>query len=294
MQFIRTLRPLNLLLLFISQIIVFFSVNGHLKIHFNSAEAHIFFLLAICCTLVAANGYIINDIFDYDTDQINVKSSKLPKKHLWLLYILSLSASSILVVYGAIRYQAWSLTPIFVLGVFSLFLYSYWLQKQGTYGNVLVAIFSACAMGICLLIPIILPELRFSSERQMMSNTFIFIAFFLSWVREIIKDCEDEIGDRSTGYNTLIIRFGLGRTKAISLFIWFTACLCILCYLYLQFKMSLPLSLFSTILLLYPCFLVSRLIWSMETKQDFSRLSTLLKLLMFLGLLTLGASIFFT
>ena len=70
MNFIKLIRLPNLILIALMQIIVYFGFlkKQNLELHFSDFN---FLLLLFSTLFIAAAGYIINDIFDQDTDEIN-------------------------------------------------------------------------------------------------------------------------------------------------------------------------------------------------------------------------------
>ena len=66
-NFLKLIRVENLIILFFTQFMFYYYVNG------NFGNISLYLLLIISC-LVAASGYIINDIYDEKSDRINKES----------------------------------------------------------------------------------------------------------------------------------------------------------------------------------------------------------------------------
>ena len=69
-DFFRLIRLKNLLIIALTQIIVKFSFIDVLFPHDFPSDTH-FLLLVFSTVFIAAAGYIINDIYDVETDKIN-------------------------------------------------------------------------------------------------------------------------------------------------------------------------------------------------------------------------------
>ncbi|MBY0424493.1 MAG: UbiA family prenyltransferase, partial [Cytophagales bacterium] len=109
-------------------------------------------------------------------------------------------------------------------------------------------------------------------------------AFFMTLVREIVKDIEDMKGDAAFGCRTLPIEIGLRPTKRL-LYIF------IIVLLGSYLSLSLYFELYSTAYLVYSVsmlLMILRLayqIFSADTKKEFTHLSNYSKMIMIFGVL---------
>ena len=114
---------------------------------------------------------------------------------------------------------------------------------------------------------------------------YALFAFFMTLVREVIKDMEDLKGDNSFGCKTLPIVWGIRKTKILIyvILIVFGGVVIVLNQLYqaLPFKYHL-IFLFVPLLWLF-----LRLIRA-DMKKDFTRLSMYCKVIMMLGILSMA------
>ena len=70
LEYIKLVRPLNIFIVFVTQLIIYhFVINNNLQDVALTQFDQI--LLAIATAIVAASGYVINDLFDVDIDKIN-------------------------------------------------------------------------------------------------------------------------------------------------------------------------------------------------------------------------------
>jgi 4-hydroxybenzoate polyprenyltransferase len=193
-----------------------------------------FVLLALITILLGAGGYMINDYYDVDIDQIN-KPKQIIAGHVWslskvkliyfIIVILGLGLSVFLAIeLGLLRYIF--IYPVAVIG---LWFYSFALKCKPIIGNIWVSFFCAGVIGI-----IVLPDIFLHHVQQIRVELWYYMAFaFLStWYRELVKDIEDKEGDERGGCKTFVVRFGvntgkifaigLGLSLLISLIIWDT------------------------------------------------------------------------
>ncbi len=223
------LRPVNLLIVTISQILVYYIVILPLLISqsispvLGNGKILWFILVTLCIT---ASGYIINDIFDKDVDQYNKPDKMIITKHLsiqqgWFLYGI-LIGIGLLVAFGiAITINKVWLTLLYPLAVILLLIYSKWWKHQSLKGNIVVALF-------CMFVPGILwyAECESIKHASMMDpkngNTvqyalifYCFFAFVSTLIREVIKDIEDLEGDKLGGSQHFVITAGTKNAKSL-------------------------------------------------------------------------------
>ena len=104
--------------------------------------------MVLATVIVAAGGYIINDIYDYPIDQMNKPEKTfinrlISRKNAWYLYI---SLNVLVVLSGVYFYvrTGWKAAYLYpLIGISMLWLYSYRLKKSILLGNFVVALFCA-------------------------------------------------------------------------------------------------------------------------------------------------------
>tara|TARA_B100001063_G_C16610862_1_gene475672 strand:- start:256 stop:621 length:366 start_codon:yes stop_codon:yes gene_type:complete len=115
----------------------------------------------------------------------------------------------------------------------------------------------------------------------------MFFAFLTTMIREIIKDIEDINGDYIVKLKTLPILIGKTRARNISIFL----SLVLLLFLFLvssNYFISKKYFL-GTIMLMISIIVVLFIFksWNASTKKQFHYLSNLMKLIMFIGILSM-------
>jgi 4-hydroxybenzoate polyprenyltransferase len=113
---------------------------------------------------------------------------------------------------------------------------------------------------------------------------YAVFAFFITLVREIIKDMEDLKGDNTFGCRTLPIIWGLRRTKFAIYFILFAFAVTVI--MLNEMYTRLPLYYFLVFLFGPLLWLLNRLIRA-DTVKDFAWLSNFCKVIMLLGIMSM-------
>lgn len=276
-------RPLNLLILALTQFLVFYFLNPSPALRDLSDPTFLNFLKLVFGSMVlAAAGYLINDLFDRTTDRIN-KPDKNYIKH-WSkpqINIVYLLLNAIGLVVGAMI--SWTVFQVFLTTSILLYLYSARLQKLAFVGNFVVAFLAALAL---LVIKAIAPETP--------SDLLLFyagFAFLVSFIRELIKDLEDIEGDQTAGYKTAAIILPNVYVKVIivvlsvaGILLYFSA---LQNWLYATISDGFPTwsYLYHGLFVAIPFLLIIYLIGRAHNKEHFHLVSSLCKYLMYTGML---------
>jgi len=274
-SFIESLLKLtrfgNLVIIALAQ---YFTAGFLIAMHtLNDAKL---FLLSMSTICIAAGGYIINDYYDVKIDYINkpdrVVIGKSITRRYAILFHIVLSALGVLLGF----YLSWKIAAVNILSVFLLWLYSNNLKRLPFVGNLTVAFLTGLSIFIV--------DLFYRTHNPLVIIYALF-AFFMTLIREVIKDIEDLKGDNSFGCKTLPIVWGIRKTKILIyiLLIVFGATVVVLNQLY----KALPFK-YHVIFLFIPLFwLFYRLIIA-DMKKDFTRLSIYCKVIMLLGILSMA------
>lgn len=196
---IKIIRPVNLLITFISVIIA-----AVISAPLNYINEKVYFI-AIASALSLAAGNAINDILDFEPDKINRPHRVLPSGEITVtqaksVYIFFLISAFIFGTAAGISFFI-----IVLLGNGILFLYSFILKKIILVGNFTVALLTG--------VPLILGAMAVDNI-----TGGIIPAAFAVWInfsREIIKDMEDVKGDNSHGIITFPQKAGIKNASAL-------------------------------------------------------------------------------
>ncbi len=223
--FFQLIRYKNLLIVAFSQYFIRFSLTETF-LPFPALSKFQFLLFVITTILITAAGYIVNDIYDIETDTIN------NKRHLIIGQIIKVKTAIILYsifnlialtlgIYLSIIIDKPFYSFVFVYCIFFLWRYSKSMKTGFLIGNLHVAILTALVFINTALFDII-PHIHFSgNESGMMILKIILVyalfSFLLTLIREFIKDLEDKEGDIAIKAKTVAIVLGDKKTKIISL-----------------------------------------------------------------------------
>ncbi len=273
--FLKLVRLTNLLIIVFTQYMIkIFLIDDELRLLENLLNPQLA-LLSLSTVLIAAAGYIINDYYDVKIDTINkpdrVVVGRLLKRRVALAANFTLNIMGLGI--------AWMLAPevfifTFIAG-FLLWWYSNYLKRLPLIGNISIALLTAMAV---ILMAVYYPH------NQNMVYLFAMFAFFISLIREIVKDMEDVRGDADFGCKTLPIIWGIRRTKQVIYVFFFTFAI-ILLSTYISFPNKFAIYLYAVVLPPLLWFFV-RLVRA-DKRKDFAQLSQLCKAIMLLGVLSM-------
>jgi 4-hydroxybenzoate polyprenyltransferase len=193
---------------------------------FNSFD---FCLFVFTTLLITASGYIINDIYDIETDRINKPDKRIIDVHLslsaaWKIYFSMILTGALISFYLAVQRNDLFYWFIYPVAVFLLFGYSRWFKGIPYLGNILVSLFCAAVPGIFFLSEAsVLKELKIRDLTSFLPLhnlllAYVLFAFLTNLYREIVKDLQDETGDKLTNIQTAAVYFGKKNTKIMALF----------------------------------------------------------------------------
>ena len=308
----KIIRWKNLIILSLSQIFIkFFFIDFFIQKDQLLNEN--FVILLIITILIAASGYIVNDIYDYNLDQINkpekvVLGKFLKSRDAIIIYIMFNCLAIVLSIFLCMKIEQ----EIYILGflfiIYSLWLYSKKLKKYKTIGNILIAFFISLSI---LNVPLFSYKNILSDDRFfvfLIISIFSVLAFLINVKREIIKDIEDIEGDKIHKVKSLPIIFGTKKSKLVTIIIGIILMFAISSLITFQIlilrsdllldvggnQFSNPqiwganyISIIYMFIILIMFFYVELLILNATTKTNFTKASKLLKYLMLLSLLSI-------
>ncbi len=224
---ILSLRPLNLILVFLTQIIFYFLLFQPLS-EYNIELVllpELIYLFSICTICITAAGYLSNDYFDFEGDLINDKAQKLKSRTSVLLsYYIILFVGLFLAIFIALKLNNIQLVWIYVVASVLLFIYSSHLKSSILIGNILVSSFISGVILIFLLAEhkalreFIAIDENSAGELLSIISFYAVFAFCVNMFREIVKDIQDIAGDKDSGMTNFPIKYGLGRANLLASF----------------------------------------------------------------------------
>ena len=300
MPWLRLIRWNNLLIIFLTQLLVWWCVllpeSPVVLTPLN------FLLLALSTVLIAAAGYIINDYFDIKIDAINkpdkvVLEKSIPRKqaiiaHAVLNIIAFLLAGRVAM---AAHFPQWLLVQIGC--TLLLWYYSTDFKRQYVTGNIVISLLTALTV---LTLLIYEPVIRGRNEAQQLYTgtilskpgwvllIYAYFAFTLTWMREIVKDMEDIRGDEEEGCKTMPVIKGLKYSSRFTAVLGFLVILPLAAaafLLFLHHETWLPSYIIA--LLILPITAWSIFLFSNTTALHYHKASNWLKVIMLLGIFSL-------
>jgi 4-hydroxybenzoate polyprenyltransferase len=288
-------RPVNLVMIALTQFLVRYCIimpayvtefnnTGAFPPHLSKAE---FFILLFATLAIAAGGYVINDAFDVHPDELNkpgknIVGKKISVQSARITAMLLFSVGSAAGFGLAIHTGVTAMGLLLPFAAISLYMYSAQFKRRLLAGNFIIALLSALSVLIVALFePHFYPNIQFAL-------IYAVFAFFISLIREIIKDAEDIEGDAASGCRTFPIVYGLSATR-ILLTILVAVNLAVVCAFLAQYFYSNTVINFWYLVGLFviPYAALAYLVNSAETKKDFHYASLFAKFIMLYGILTM-------
>ncbi len=293
----KLIRYQNLLLLAFMQLIFRYGFLKLQNIPLSLADWQ-YLLLVLSTVCIAAGGHIINAIFDQETDSENRPDATIIGKHIseskgYNLYVIFTFIGVAIGFYLSNVINRPNFAIIFILIASTLYLYATSLKQNLLIGNIIIALLlstSVLIIGLFDLLPAIYDE-----NQAIMGLLFGILidyavfTFIINLIREIVKDIEDINGDSSQGMNTLPIFLGIPKATKVVFALSFIPIFCVFYYLKVYiFDGNLILSsIYGLIFIASPLLYFTVKIWSAKEPKDFRHLSTILKWILFFGILSI-------
>lgn len=265
-------RPSNVGLFFLAILLGAFVTAGP-----EALQEPKVWLAALSGTLVGAAANVINDVMDIDIDRINKPKRPLAAGALslkdakaeWLMLTgLGIALAALISPLH---------TSIAIGATVVLYAYSTTFKRTVLIGNLIVAAVVSTGLIYAALVVGNLSEVWFP----------VAFSFFFNLGREILKDLEDTEGDKAGGAETLPLKIGTrGALWVVTLLYAGVIVLSIVPYLQgLYGKWYLWSVLLTTDAMM--AFVVVRA-WQVQTKENFYKLSSLLKWAMLTGIVAIA------
>ena len=261
-------------------------------------------LLLMCAAmLIGAGGYVINDYFDVKIDRINrpdeVVVTRSVSKPAAMRLSIGLSGTGIACgIAAAVLLRSLTLGILFVIIPGLLWFYSSSYKRLFLIGNLIIALLAGLTPLIVAMANVAQLELLYASILPYMSlphdlycwlGGFGLFAFLLTWIREIVKDLQDQMGDRELECHSMPIVWGEKWTKVFvtGLIVLTIATIGHLWYHVLPFPISW--SSLSTRYIVFgiviPLLCALCLLWAAKIPSDYKSCQQILKLAMVFGTL---------
>jgi 4-hydroxybenzoate polyprenyltransferase len=255
-----------------------------------------FSLLVLATVLVAAGGYVINDIFDMDIDRVNRPQKTIIGIHIreeaaYNFYKILCGVGIICTLVLAFMTKNYRLSVFPIIVMVMLNFYAHTFKKQLIVGNFIIALCSSFTIVLIALFESGGDEEATANESYVRSGIAIAaiiyggFAFLTTFLREIIKDVEDLSGDEQFDCKTIPIVFGQTGAKVASIFIsiLLLLLLCSFAWFFPSLKIK-NISYFIGFGLIFPLLIINFFIIRAKTADNFHFVSNLIKVFMCLGI----------
>jgi 4-hydroxybenzoate polyprenyltransferase len=251
----------------------------------------------IASVFIASAGYIINDYFDLNIDQINKPDKNVINKVIsrrWAIVLhLVFSVGGLVATAIAVSFDKWYLIIANLVCIILLWLYSTSFKRQAIVGNIVISVLTAWTILILFFTKVPFSAAFGGSDEltiKFFRVSFLYagFAFIISLIREAIKDVEDMEGDRKYGCRTLPIIAGMTATKIYTT-VWMVvliASLIILQLYILQFAWWWAV-MYSVVFIIFPLIYLFSKYYKARSTADFRQLSSMTKWIMLTGILSM-------
>ena len=303
--FFQLIRYPNLAFIALTQSLFYYRIivpyltnNGQPKQLLKETD---FFLLLVASVLIAAAGYIINDYFDIDIDNVNkperlILGKLIKRRWAMLLHLVMSLVGLFLTAVVSMHLNNLLLLALNFLSVLMLLLYSSTFKKRLLIGNIIISVLTAWVVGVLFIAEIRLNDALYMQMNQaalgsLYKVTLVYagFAFIVSLIREVVKDMEDMEGDRRFGCETMPISWGIPSTKifvAVWIFVLVGLLAAIAFYAMLN-SWSWPFYVLSFTMIIQ-FYLMLKKLYHAQLTADFAQISRELKLVMLIGILSMS------
>ncbi len=256
-----------------------------------------FALFGVCVFLLMTGGYIINNLFDKETDAVNKPDRVNTLEHfststLSYSIIFCLLIGTAISIYTAIRLDRPGLSILYPTFFAMMYLYSSKVKGKAVIDNVFIATMIASLPFLFLLVE---SNMYWSFYLKYEGYFFIYFyglifltgsIFLTTLIREAIKDIEDIQGDKAAQIMTFPVRYGIEAAAILSssyIIVFLFGFVAWLIYVFEYLSLLIVLSTVTPIIFLLGFTLY---ILATQTKASyFSLASFMMKLLMICGIL---------
>lgn len=305
--FFQLVRWPNLLFIAVTQVlfhycIVLPSAVGNINTFQLKLTTPLFWLLALSSICIAAAGYIINDYFDINIDQINkpqkmVVDRSISRRRAMILHLILSLVGILLSIYISWKLENWVIAPSNTVCVILLWIYSTTYKRRLLIGNFFISFLTAWVILVLLVAEMpgwwafegySLQEKLTIARLSRIGMLYAGFAFMLTLVREVIKDIEDMEGDRKYDCRTMPIVWGIPAAK-IFVAVWLVvliAALIISQVYVIQFGWWLSAG-YVLLLVVIPLLFIFKQLYLAKSIADYAILSKNVKYVMLSGILSM-------
>lgn len=272
---LSVIRGYNILVLILAQYLAsIFIFSPEKSAKHTILDLHLFFVVfATIC--VVASGYIINNFYDQRVDLINrpIKTgldayvNQSTKLRLYFFLNFVGVAVAFLV--------SWRAALFFAVYIFGIWFYSHKLKKYPLTGLISATILT--------LLPFFVVFVYYKNFSNIIAVHAVFLSLVIM-VRELLKDLENMKGAIANNYKTFPVVYGEETAKKLALFL---IGLTLIPVIFLLNYPAITHMRYYFYVALITLIIVAVFFFKAKSKQEFTALHTVLKLLLLLGVFSL-------
>jgi 4-hydroxybenzoate polyprenyltransferase len=305
--FLKVIRWPNLVFIAITQLLFHFfvvvpSATGLVNNFPLRLTTPLLLLLCFSSLCIAAAGYIINDYFDINIDEVNkpqkmVVGRTMSRRFALVWHIILSSIGLGIGGYVSIALGNWLIALGNLVCAVLLWYYSTSFKRQLLIGNIVISALTAWVILVLLVAE--LPgwwtvEMVNETEKITIARLsrigvlYAAFAFIITLIREVIKDMEDIVGDRKDGCTTMPIVWGMQASKLFA-GVWMVVLIVslVITQVYvIQFGWWLSAG-FIICLVVVPLLIIFKRLPGASNSVQFAALSRQVKWVMLLGILSM-------
>jgi 4-hydroxybenzoate polyprenyltransferase len=297
--FLKLVRLPNLIFIALTQTL--FQLCIYYPIYAGDIPPHdttAFIFIVLASVFIAAGGYAINDYFDINIDEVNkpdrmVVDKIIHRRSAIIWHFIFSFAGIICTILAMPIVEKWYLILANTGCVALLWFYSAGFKKRLLIGNMIISLLTAWVVLILFFSKLSSGD-AFGSDNpanyKFFRIAFMYagFAFIISLIREAVKDMEDLPGDARHGCRTMPVVWGLTASK-VYVAVWLVVLIALLVIIQiyvLQFGWWLPV-LYSTVFIITPIIYIFIKLFRASDAAGFHQLSTMTKLVMLSGILSM-------
>ena len=295
MVYLKIIRPINLGMLLLLQVIIKFGFFEPLALPL-AMNVFQFCLLLLATLTIAAAGNVINDIYDTTIDAVNkpnrvIVGNYISEKNAYTFYIILTSLGVCAGFLLANQLGKPGLAAVFIIIAAILYMYASYLSALLLIGNIIVSALVAFAL-ITVILFDIYPMLNANIAGYQIPLRIVLVyaafAFYFNLLREIVKDIEDVNGDKKGERNTLAIALGRERTRNITFILGVFALVAILWITYSYVYQHMYLAFYIVFCICGPLLYFCIKSWDAKDEKAYGQMSIALKITMITGIFSLA------
>lgn len=304
--FFRLIRWPNLLFIAVTQILFYYSIilpalpDDYILLQHKLTHS-VFILLVLASVFIAAAGYIINDYFDINIDQVNKPDKmvveKIIKRRWAILLHLIITVIGLAISFYVSLKTSFIILFANIVCALLLWVYSTTFKKKLLWGNVIISLLTAWTVMVLYfacnnnyIISAKLSDTVFLAMKHIYKFAVLYagFAFIISLIREVVKDIEDMEGDAKFNCKTMPIVWGVPAAK-VFVGVWMVVLIAAIAILmvYLMLSGWWLSTLYCLLLLILPLLLILKRIYQSQVSAAYHIVSNQLKYVMLAGILTM-------